>query len=190
MSKLAFSLLACAASLSTTASAQCAAVINKADPDLKILRSGDLIGDGSREYVAARMLTKQPRKGIYVSRLVIARAQHGHCSIILDAGKNGPKNPAGYIGIEFIDDGGDFYGYAVKFGSDVRDSTGEKGDLYLSWLNPQHEPEGMGIEIGWNKKIGRYQEYRDKDDSSPEMFKTELPNPRHINSRLCGKCPK
>ncbi|HEU4414192.1 MAG TPA: hypothetical protein VFT65_05365 [Candidatus Angelobacter sp.] len=180
-------LLALAASLSAAASAQCVAAIQKAGSNLKILRSGDLIGDGSREYVAVRMLTKQPKQGMYVSRLVIARAQHGSCSIVLDAGKNGPQNPVGYVGIEFIDDGGGFYGYSVEFSSHDRDHK-DKEDLYLTWLNPDHEPEGMGLAIGWNKKVGRYQEYQ--EESSPEMFKTELANPRHINSRLCGKCPK
>lgn len=187
MNKLVFGLLALATFWSAAASAQCGAVIKRAGSNLKIIRSGDLIGDGAREYVAVQMLTEQPKKGMYVSRLVIARAQHGRCSIVLDAGKNGPKNPVGYIGIEFIDDGGGFYGYSVEFSSDDRDPK-DKGDLYLTWLNPDHEPEGMGIAIGWNEKVGRYQDYQ--EESSSEMFKTELPNPRHINSRLCGKCPK
>lgn len=187
MNKLALGLLALVTAFSSAASAQCETVIKKAGSNLKTIRSGDLIGDGAREYVAGRMLTKQPKKGIYVSRLVIARAEHGHCSIVLDAGKSGPKNPIGYIGIEFIDDGADFYGYSVEFASGIRDPK-HKGDLYLTWLNPDHEPEGMEIEIGWNEKIGRYQEYQ--EESSAEMFKTELPSPRHINSRRCGKCPK
>lgn len=187
MNKLALGLLALVTALSAAASAQCETVINKAGSNLKIIRSGDLIGDGAREYVAVRMQTKQPKNGMYVSRVVIARAQHGRCLIVLDAGKNGPKNPVGYIGIEFIDDGGDFYGYSVEFASGIRDPK-HKGDLYLTWLNPDHEPEGMGIAIGWNEKLGRYQEYQ--EESSSEMFKKELSNPRHINSRLCGKCPK
>ena len=185
MNKIAVGLVASLAFFTTTVSAQCRAVIQKAGSNLKIVRSGDLTGDGAREYVAVRKLPQQPQKGMYVSRLLIAHARHGQCSIVLDAGKNGPKNPIGYIGIEFIDDGGDFYGYAVEFGSDEH-----KGDVSLTWLNPQHEPEGMPIGIGWNGKVGRYQEYRLEDDSSPEIFKPEVRNPPHRNSKLCRKCPK
>ena len=193
MNKIVVGLVASFAFFATTASAQCRAFIQKAGSNLKIVRSGDLIGDGAREYVAVRMLLQQPKKGMHVSRLLIARAQRGQCSIVLDAGKNGPKNPIGYIGIEFIDDGGDFYGYAVEFHSDTNDSRPDskhKGDLYLTWLNSQHEPEGMGIGIGWNGKVGRYQEYRLEDDSSPETFKPEVRNPPHHNSKLCRKCPR
>ena len=189
MNKIAVGLVASLTFFATTAHAQCRAVIQKAGSNLKIIRSGDLVGDGAREYVAVRMLPQQPKNAIHVSRLLIARAQHGQCSIVLDAGKNGPRNPIGYIGIEFIDDGGDFYGYAVQFSSDAGDPK-HKVDLNLTWLNPEHEPEGMGIEIGWNEKVGRYQEYRLEDDSSPERFKPEVRNPPHRNSKLCGKCPE
>ncbi|HET9837702.1 MAG TPA: hypothetical protein VFR84_05650 [Candidatus Angelobacter sp.] len=179
--------LTCAVSLS--ASAECGAAIKNAGSNLKIIKSGDLVGDGAREYVAVRMLPKQPKKGTYVSRLLIARAEHGHCSIVLDAGKSGPKNPVGHIGIEFIDDGTDFYGYSVEFGSDVNDRE-HQGDVYLTWLNPNHELEGMAIEIGWNKRVGRYQEYRLEEDGSSEMFKPELRKPPHRNSKHCGGCQK
>jgi hypothetical protein len=189
MKKIAVGLVASLTFFATTVSAQCRAVIQKAGSNLKIVRSGDLIGDGAREYVAVRLLPQQPKKGMYVSRLLIARAQRGRCSIVLDAGKNGPKNPVGYIGIEFIDDGGDFVGYAVEFSSDPSDPK-HKVDLDLTWLHPGYELEGWGIEIGWNEKVGRYQEYRLEGDSSPEMFKPELRNPPHINSKLCPKCPK
>jgi hypothetical protein len=186
MSKLTFGILVCVASFSTAAYAQCGTVIKKADPKLKIIRSGDLIGDGALEYVAAHVLPQQPKKGMHVLRLVIARVEHNRCSIVFDAGKSGPKNPFGYVGIEYIDDGSDFYGYAIEFSS----NTQHKGDLDITWLNPEHEPEGEGIAIGWNRKVGRYQEYRVEDDGSPEIFKPELRNPPHHNSKLCGKCPK
>ena len=65
----------------------------------------------------------------------------------------------------------------------------EKGDIYLNWLNPDHEPEGESVAIGWNEKIGRYQEYRLEDDNSSETFKPELRNPPHHNSKPCRKCP-
>jgi hypothetical protein len=189
LSKITVGLVASFVFFTTTLSAQCRDVIQKAGSNLKIIRSGDLIGDGAREYVAVRMLAKQPKKGIYVSRLLIARAEHGHCSIALHAGKSGPKNSVGYIGIEFIDDGADFHGYSVEFGSDVNDRK-HQGDLYLTWLNPGHEPEGMEIAIGWNTKVGRYQEYRLEENSSSEIFKPELRKPPHRNSRHCGNCPK
>src|SRR5215831_5194147 len=113
MNKLALGVLACIVCLTVAASAQCAALIKKSGHDLKIVRSGDLFGDGAREYEAVRMLAKQPKQGMYVSRLVIARAKSGSCSIVLDAGANGPRNPVGYVGIEYIDDGAEFYGYEV-----------------------------------------------------------------------------
>jgi hypothetical protein len=104
MNKLTVGLLACMASLSSTLYAQCGAVIKKAGPNLKIIRSGDLIGDGAREYVAGQRMKLQPTKGLYVSRLLVVRFDRGHCSIVLDARKDGPQNPLGYIGISYIDD--------------------------------------------------------------------------------------
>ena len=127
MNKLGLGVLSCIVSLAVAASAQCGAVIRKAGHDLKIVRSGDLIGDGAREYVAVRMLAKQPKQGMYVSHLVIARAKDGSCSVVLDVGANGPKNPVGYIGIEYIDDGAEFYGYEVEFASDSRNPTSDSG---------------------------------------------------------------
>jgi hypothetical protein len=194
MNKLLLCILACctfatAATASSRESSQCSALIKKTGSNLKIIRSGDLIGDGARGYVAVGMLPQQPRKGMYISRLLIARAEGGRCSIMLDAGKNGPKNPVGYLGIDYIDDSDQFYGYRVEFGSDVRDPAPDpryKGVLYLTWLNPKHEPEGAGIVVGWNEKVGRYQEI----DSSWEMFNPELRKPRHISSRFCRKCSK
>ncbi len=189
MNRLAVGFLVCAPSLLAAASDQCRAVMQKAGSNLKIVHSGDLTGDGAREYVAVQMLPQQPKKGMYVSRLLIARARHERCSIVLDASKNGPRNPIGYIGIEFIDDDSKFFGFAVEFSSDSSDPKHKVG-LNLTWLNPEHEPEGMGIEIGWNDKVGRYQEYQLEGDSSSGTFKPELRNPPHINSKLCRKCPK
>jgi hypothetical protein len=186
MSKLTFGLLACVASLSTAVYAQCGAVIKKADPALKVVRSGGLVGDGSQEYIAVRLLTRQPKKGMYISRLVIVRAMHGHCSILLDAGKNGPRNPVGYVGIGYIDDGDGFYGYLVEFNFDANNPK-HRSDIGLTWLNPEHEPEGLGIGVGWNEKVGRYQEYRLEDDNSPDIFKPEIRNPPHHNSKNCPK---
>jgi hypothetical protein len=56
-------------------------------------------------------------------------------------------------------------------------------------LNADREPEGESIAIGWNEKIGRYQEYRLEDDNSSETFKPELRNPPYHNSKPCRKCP-
>ena len=41
-------------------------------------------------------------------------------------------------------------------------------------------PEGAPIEIAWNSKVGRYQEYAANED--PVGFKPELKNPPHIRT--------
>ena len=171
---------------------QCSALIKSTEPKLQMIRSGDLIGDGAQEYIAVQRMKLQPKHGIYISRLLIVRLERGHCSIILDARKDGPRNPLGYLGISYIDDGddgSDFYGYKFEFGSDLREAGSEpryKCVLFLDWLNPQHEPEGSGIVIGWSEKVGRFQEI----DPSWDFFNPELPHPRHINTKNCGKCAK
>jgi hypothetical protein len=157
---------------------QCSALIKNAGPKLQIIRSGDLIGDGAREYVAAQRMELQPKKGFYISRLLVVRTQAGHCAIVLDVGKDGPKNPKGYVGIEYIDDSASFYGYKFEFGTVPKDpefKQNYKCLLFFDWLNNKHEPEGEGLIIAWNETVGRFQEV----DSSWDFFKPEVVNPSH-----------
>jgi len=156
---------------------------------LQIIRSGDLIGDGAQEYVAIQRMKRQPKQGLYVSRLVVLRSGRGGCTVVLEAGKTGPRNRVGYVGIDYIDDRDVFYGYDFEFGSDHREPGPEsryKCVLFLTWLNAQYEPEGEGLIIGWNEKVKRFQEI----DESWEFFKTELQHPPHRNTKDCGKCNK
>ncbi|HEY2390603.1 MAG TPA: hypothetical protein VGK22_05475 [Candidatus Angelobacter sp.] len=182
-------LSAMAAALQPLEAKGCSALIKSAGAKLEVIRSGDLIGDGSREFVAIQRIRSQSKKGLYISRLLIARLNSGRCSVELDAGKDGPRNPLGYVGISYIDDGDSFYGYKFGFGSDLREAgpgPRYKCVLFLDWLNSEHETEGAGLVIGWNEKLKRFQEI----DGSWEFFNPELPHPPHRNSRNCGKCTK
>jgi hypothetical protein len=180
INKLTVSLIALAMPLSAAAaanrpvSAQCAALIKGAGAKLQIIRSGDLVGDGAHEYLAVERIRPQPKDGIYVSRVVIARSEHGHCSVVLDAGKDGPRNPVGYIGVDHFDDAAPFYGYWFNFAANV---GGERYpcELLFTWLNQEHKPRGGGVAIAWNAKLGRFQRIND----SWEFFDAELPHLPH-----------
>lgn len=140
---------------------------------MEVVRSGDLIGDGAREYVGVQQL-KSPKKALYVSRVVVARMERGRCAVVLSAGKDGPRNEVGYLGIDYIDDAA-FYGYQFEFGTQPEC----KCVMFFTFLNVQREPEGMAITVAWNAKVRRFQEV----DPSWEFFNSELRNPPHRNTK-------
>jgi hypothetical protein len=92
-------------------------------------------------------------------------------------------NSAGYVGINFIDDSYLFPYYRVD-SSDrgahwgARDAS--KYTLMLFSMTRVGKVDGcvIGIGIGWNPAVGRFQEI----DPNGEEFAPEVKNPKHMRS--------
>jgi len=119
----------------------------------------------------------EDQNGIPVSRLVILQKVDSQWKTALDAARQ-IQNPAGYVGIDYIDDSQQYLGYRANFLD--RRSDGKPAFLVqLSYLRTDGKPEGVPIEISWNPTAGRFQEF--SVNQEPEGFKTELKNPPHIH---------
>ena len=117
-----------------------------------------------------------------MSRLVILRQEKAGWQTALEAGPAN-KNPAGYIATDYIDDGGQFFGYCVELG-DTRSDGFPAFAVSLTDINPNDQAEGASTEISWNDRVHRYQEFVTVDG-----FKPEVKNPPHINTHkgCCGQ---
>jgi hypothetical protein len=58
----------------------------------------------------------------------------------------------------------------------------------LLYLDPKGQREGVGIDIIWNRAVGRFQEYTENQE--PEGFQPEKKDLPHIRSRDCISCGK
>jgi hypothetical protein len=88
--------------------------------------------------------------------------------------ENEIQNEKGYIGIDFIDDEARS-GFAVTF-SDHRSDGTEGFTLYFTLLNAKLQLQGVPIQISWNPKVNRFQEYA-PNELEPPGFKSEVRNP-------------
>ena len=149
-------------------------------PRAEIVKYGGLNGPSVLEAVAIQRLGKPGRgdEAIPISRLIILRLEASAWKLILDVSEN-KTNEAGYVGIDYIDDSYEFHGYQLLLAD--HSSDGEVGfTVELIYLNAGGVPEGAPIEIAWNSKVGRYQEYAANED--PVGFKPESKNPPHIRT--------
>ncbi len=84
------------------------------------------------------------------------------------------RNPQGFIGIDFIDS--DYrFGFALKFADERSDGT-SGFTMYLTYLNQKRRPEGLPVEVSWNRKVSRFQEYAPNELDPPD-FKAEIAHP-------------
>jgi len=84
------------------------------------------------------------------------------------------RNDDGYIGIDFIDPA---YKNGLALSIEDARSDGTKGfTLLLNWLDDSLQTEGTAVEIAWNPKVHRFQEYAPNELDPPD-FKPEVPNP-------------
>lgn len=143
-------------------------------PTAELLKYGDLNKNGAVEALAAVRLRGRNTSidGTLISRALILRHEGSSWAVVLDI-SNHVTNSQGFVGIEFIDDS-PFYGYALSV-ADARNNGTKAFTIYLVYLNKVRESEGAPMEISWNVKVGRYQEYAYGDD--PPRFKPELKNP-------------
>lgn len=141
-----------------------------------VLRSGTLSDTAVPEVLAALKLKSAPtRPGCTpVTRLALLRKAAGRWTVALDASKE-IRNPFGYVGMDFIDDSYQFFGYCVDIENHRSDNT-RAFTLFLTYLkNREGDTEGAPVEISWNPKLARYQEFA-------EGFKYEIANPPHRGS--------
>jgi len=148
----------------------------------EVVRCGYLTGADTLEAVAVLRLEQFRDRGdsIAVSKLVILRQNSPEWNVELTADRGWIRNSAGYVGIEFIDDSEQIFGYRASF-SDRRSDDVAAYTIYLNFLSPTGHNEGTAIEISWNPSVARFQEFAYGED--PEGFKPEIKNPPHIRTR-------
>lgn len=182
-------LLALSAHAQTPARAQdspaqsCLEAAKKAlGPDAEILKCGHLTGTDALEVVGAIRLTqfRATADGVPVSKLIVLQQQESRWVTELTADENAIRNPAGYIGVDFIDDSDKFSRYRVSFYD--KDSHQVPGfTLAVFYLSPDGHNEGIPVEISWNPSVERFQEYT--ENHAPPGFQPENKNPPHIRTR-------
>ena len=154
-------------------------------PAAVVLKFGNLTGTSALGCVAGVPL-KQSRNtadGTPVSSFVILRQSLSPgWKTELTGDKSWMRNDTGYLGLEFIDDSHPSAGYRIGFKD--RRSDGEPGFvLYVYYLSPRAEDEGLPVEISWNPKVGRFQEFDYGIDLHGIGFRSEVKNPRHVRAQ-------
>lgn len=143
-------------------------------PDATVLRSGNLLSNGKLQCVSMVPHTKDTR-GQWVSiRRGIVIEWDGKQWRELLRFDDAIRNDHGYIGISFVDPAF-HYGFALQIEARRSDQT-KAFTMYLTWLNADLQPEGAPVEVSWNPKVGRFQEYL--SDADAPGFVTEVVNPR------------
>jgi len=142
-------------------------------PAAKVLRVGDLSGDGRVECLAVDPYPRQLGLDILVKRGGIFREESGRWRNVLSIDST-VRNERGYIGIDFID-GSYTRGFQIRL-SDERTDGSKAFTLLLSFLDPHMRPEGLPIEVSWNAKVHRFQEYA-PNELDPPGFKPEVAHP-------------
>lgn len=182
---LLFTILGCSKPRSTakpdaTQIQQCdAAVENALGKSAVALRCGDLTGGGKLEVLGVVPLKdgSSRTKETLVSRAAVLRLEASGTVNELDVEKNFFRNPVGYVGIDFIDDSPS-YGFQLE--ADPLSDSIPTFTLSLTFLNDKLQPEGVPVDITWNPKAQRFQEYVTNQD--PEGFRPEIQNPPHLNT--------
>jgi hypothetical protein len=151
-------------------------------PTASVLKCGHLAESNALEVVAGAKLAqfKETRDSVLVSKLAVLRLNGSAWNAELTADKNWMRNNIGYVGLEFVDDSFQIYGYRVSF-SDHRSDDVTDFTIWLQYLNGDGTAEGISTEISWNPSVGRFQEFAYGED--PESFRPEVINPRHIRQR-------
>lgn len=126
---------------------------------------------------------KDHRNGIPISKLKILREGRSRW----DSGLNVDRevtNGAGYLGANFIGNAHPYPCYRVDFtdrGAEWGARTASQFTLILFSMSRDGrlEPGDMGLGIGWNAAVGRFQEI----EPNGEEFAPEVKAPKHIRSR-------
>jgi hypothetical protein len=137
--------------------------------------------------------------GIAISKLVVLQEGKKQWHAELTVTKRAVRNPAGYVGMDFIDDlpqsTRDLAGFYVWYW-DYVDTEGKKPGFALTFQalrwDMDEEQEGPSWEIAWNPTVGRFQEYTENED--PPGFRPEKKNLPRVSEWLklhgCGDAAK
>lgn len=138
-----------------------------------VVKFGQLIGDSSLEcvvilpYSGAAGQELRARSGVVI-------AWDGKQWRELLRFNDQIRNEHGYIGADYIDPE---YHYGFTLRTDARRSDGTQGfTMYFRFLNAKLRPEGMPMQVSWNSKVNRFQEYAPNELDPPD-FKPELRHP-------------
>jgi hypothetical protein len=154
-------------------------------PKVEILKCGFLNDTTILETVAIVGIGCTPlhHEGTLVSRLAVLRKESSGWKAVLDVGKE-ITNGEGYVGIDYIDDSFQFHGYRIVL-ADHRSDGKPSFTIRLSYITQDGESDGIPLEIAWNEKVGRYQEFTANE--VPEGFRSEIKNPTHVRTRKQNK---
>jgi hypothetical protein len=153
-------------------------------PEAEMLKCGHLSDVAHLEAVVGIRVQglKDDKNGIPISKLEILQRVKSHWeSVLIIDGEI--KNSEGYVGADFIDDSHPFPYYRV----DLTDRGAQWGDrtpqqftlVLLSMTRDGKVDEGdMGLGIGWNPAVGRFQEI----EPNGEELAPEVKTPKHIRS--------
>jgi hypothetical protein len=146
--------------------------------EVQLLRFGHFGTKAPLDCVVAGILpdVENPRDEVLASRLLVLRYQGQNWRVALDAAK-WATNPAGYVGVDSIDDGYDFKGLHVAV--DDKTPSHQPGiTLWISYIDEDGGDEGDAKAFSLNGATGRYQEFDDKLG-----FKSEIKNPPHFHGK-------
>jgi hypothetical protein len=144
----------------------------------ELIRFGHLSKGAPLEGVAILRSQKSSRMGgIPIASLSILRRDGATWVRVFEANRE-MRNPEGYVGLDYIDDGWKFEGYDVSLSDKGSDNT-DRFTLYFTQLGPD---PGWPTEVAWNKATGRYQEFGDDSTAEHQLFKSELKDPPHRNT--------
>ncbi len=151
-------------------------------PNAEMLKCGHLSDAAHVEAVVAIRVRdlKDNRNGIPISKLVILRQGNSRWNSEINVDKE-ITNSAGYVGFNFINDSHPFPYYRVNFSDRGARWGARDPSQFTLVLRPMTRDgkidEGdVGIGIGWNSAVGRFQEI----DPNGEEFAPEVKNPKHV----------
>jgi len=147
----------------------------------QVLACGQLTHSKGLEAFAVIRLKgfKENKSGIPVSKFVILRRDKADWIIELIADKKPLRNKVGYVGVYNIDPS-EKDRYRISFsGGGPKSKDDFSLDVY--YIDPDGQTEGWPLEIEWNPKVKRFQEYIPN-----EGFKPEIKNPKQITYKCCA----
>lgn len=136
-----------------------ATVRNVLGKDVQLLRYGHFAAGAPLDAVAASNVPDilPDDDGAIVSRLIVVRREQGKWNVVLDAAER-ILNPEGLVIAPDIDDALSFTSYRLV----LLDKAPDGGGGLTIWLwrrGDAEDDESSGIELGLNRRTGRYQNF-------------------------------
>jgi hypothetical protein len=153
-------------------------------PSGELLKCGHFNNAAILETVVATRVPglKDDKLGIPVTKLMILRWDKFQWNTELSVDKE-IANGAGYVGFNFIDDTHRYPYFRVNFTDRGAKWGGRSASQFtLVFISMTRvgkvDSEDLGLGIGWNPAVGRYQEL----EPNGEVFVPEVSSPKHIRN--------